>query len=170
MSKNSTAMPTPDAVADNGYGTTMEEKAAGRRTPRSLAPDEVEAVLARNWWGVLATSVGGRPYAVPVAYGYDGSALFIATGAGQKLDHVLQNPAVCFTITEVDDGSRWRSVVLTGEATTIPKLGARLAAFDVLRRQVAGRRKSTPRDVGKLASASVVRILPDARSGRACGD
>lgn len=170
MSKNSIAMPMPDAVANNGYGPSATEKSGSRRTPRALASDEIDGVLARNWWGVLATSVGGRPYAVPVAYGYDGSALFIATGAGQKLDYVLENPAICFTITEVDDGSRWRSVVLTGEAVTVPTLGARLAAFDVLRRQVAGRRKSTPRDAGKLASASVVRILPDARSGRACGD
>lgn len=111
---------------------------AGRTAPRrtrSLAPAEIDAVLRRNYWGILATAADRRPYAVPVVYGYDGSALYVATGPGRKLTNLLENPNVCVTIAEVEDAASWRSVVVAGEARPLEDLGERLAAFNILRRQ-----------------------------------
>jgi len=139
-----------------------------RRGPRALSPAEIEAILERNWWGVLATTVDGEPYGVPVAYGYDGDALYFATGPGRKLANLLANPLACFTITEVGAGDAgWCSVIVTGEAAPIESLAGRLRALNVLRGQVAGHRTASPRDAATAARASVVRLAPVERTGRA---
>jgi nitroimidazol reductase NimA-like FMN-containing flavoprotein (pyridoxamine 5'-phosphate oxidase superfamily) len=137
------------------------------RTPIPLDPPEIDAILRRNCWGVLATAAGQGAYAVPVIYGYDGSAVYMVSGPGRKLAALQENPAVCFTVAEVEaGGARWRSVVLHGEARPVEELLARIAAFNVLRRQVSGHRTASARDVTRLTSVAVVRIAPAEITGR----
>ena len=137
------------------------------RTPIPLDPAETDAILRRNCWGVLATAAGARAYAVPVIYGYDGSSIYLVSGPGRKLAAIRENPGVCFTVAEVEaGGARWRSVVLHGEAAPVEELLARIAAFNVLRRQISGHRTASARDVTRLTSAAVVRITPAEITGR----
>jgi hypothetical protein len=141
--------------------------ASHSRTTLPLDPAEIDAILRRNCWGVLATAAGARAYAVPVIYGYDGTAIYMVSGPGRKLTALQENPAVCFTLAEVEEGgARWRSVVLHGEARPVEELLARVAAFNVLRRQVSGHRTASVRDVTRLTSVAVVRITPAEISGR----
>jgi uncharacterized protein len=149
-------------------GATVTRSTPVRRGPRTLSRAEIETILGRNWWGVLATTLNGEPYGVPVAYGYDGDALYIATGPGRKLANLMANPLACFTITEVGAGDAgWCSVIVAGEATPIESLAERLRALNVLRRQVAGHRTASPRDAATAARASVIRLVPEERTGRA---
>ena len=137
------------------------------RTPIPLDPPEIDAILRRNCWGVLATAAGARAYAVPVMYGYDGSSIYMVSGPGRKLAALQENPGVCFTVAEVEaGGARWRSVVLHGEAVPVEELLARVAAFNVLRRQISGHRTASARDVTRLTSVAVVRITPAEITGR----
>ena len=137
------------------------------RTPIPLDPPEIDAILRRNCWGVLATAAGARAYAVPVIYGYDGSSIYMVSGPGRKLAALQENPGVCFTVAEVEaGGARWRSVVLHGEARPVEDLLARIAAFNVLRRQISGHRTASARDVTRLTSVAVVRIAPAEITGR----
>ena len=148
-------------------GTPTPGGPAHGRTPLPLDPAEIDAILRRNCWGVLSTAAGARAYAVPVIYGYDGSAIYLVSGPGQKLSALQENPGVCFTVAEVEaGGARWQSVVLLGEAGLVEGLLERVAAFNVLRRQISGHRTASARDVTRLASAAVVRVRPAEITGR----
>jgi hypothetical protein len=48
----------------------------------------------------------------------------------------------------------------------VEELLARIAAFNVLRRQVSGHRTASARDVTRLTSVAVVRIAPAEITGR----
>ena len=69
-----------------------EAPAAAPAASGSYPLDEARcrAVLRDIGWGVLAAVEGEtlpdvHPYSVPVAYAFDGDAIFVATRAGRKL-------------------------------------------------------------------------------------
>ena len=74
-----------------------------RRKDRQLTEEEAMDVVRKGKYGVLAT-VGddGKPYSVPLSYVLDeekGALYFHGTAAGgQKMDNILANPSVCFTV------------------------------------------------------------------------
>ena len=74
-----------------------------RRKDRQLTEEEAMDVVRKGEYGVLAT-VGddGKPYSVPLSYVLDeekGALYFHGTAAGgQKMDNILANPSVCFTV------------------------------------------------------------------------
>lgn len=74
-----------------------------RRKDRMLTEEEAMDVVRKGEYGVLST-VGedGKPYAVPLSYVLDEekkAIYFHGTAAGgQKMDNILANPAVCFTV------------------------------------------------------------------------
>ena len=140
----------------------------GRRTARDLRPDEIANFLERHHWGILATSLHDQPYAVPVVYGWDGQSLYFASAPGRKAEILRVNPRVCFTIPDVHDASKgWTSVVVTGRIEWVEDVAGKLAAFNILRKQVPG----SPRlsDAARLARASVASILVETVTGRAVG-
>jgi nitroimidazol reductase NimA-like FMN-containing flavoprotein (pyridoxamine 5'-phosphate oxidase superfamily) len=144
--------------------------AAPLRAPgvlRKMDPAEAADFLREREWGVLATAAAGRPYGVPVAYGYDGTHLYLATAPGRKAENLEQNPAVSLTVAEVESGSRWRCVIVTGTAERVSGARETLRAIDALRRQ----QRSAPSlaDAARLARARIVRITPDEISGRVRG-
>jgi nitroimidazol reductase NimA-like FMN-containing flavoprotein (pyridoxamine 5'-phosphate oxidase superfamily) len=85
-----------------------------------LPPDQIEDLLERSIIGRIAccghgTTGDGRPYLVPIAYGYDGEAIYAHSGPGRKLDFMRAEPRVTFEVDEGTAPDRWRSVIL--EAT-----------------------------------------------------
>lgn len=74
-----------------------------RRKDRQFTEEEAMDVVRKGEYGVLAT-VGddGKPYSVPLSYVLDeekGALYFHGTAAGgQKMDNILANPSVCFTV------------------------------------------------------------------------
>ena len=74
-----------------------------RRKDRQITEEEAMDVVRKGEYGVLAT-VGddGKPYSVPLSYVLDeekGALYFHGTAAGgQKMDNILANPSVCFTV------------------------------------------------------------------------
>jgi nitroimidazol reductase NimA-like FMN-containing flavoprotein (pyridoxamine 5'-phosphate oxidase superfamily) len=140
---------------------------AARSGPRELSPAEVSDLLAAQGWGVLATAGEDGPYAVPVAYALDGDALVIASGPGEKLRHLLADPRVCLTVTQVTDGDRWHCVVARGVARPVRSTGARVRALLAL----AGARGTRPTrtDLVRAARAHVFRLERLRVSGRARG-
>lgn len=74
-----------------------------RRKDRLLTEEEALDVLRKGEYGILGT-VGedGKPYAVPLSYVLDEekkAIYFHCTAAGgQKIDNIMANPAVCFTV------------------------------------------------------------------------
>jgi nitroimidazol reductase NimA-like FMN-containing flavoprotein (pyridoxamine 5'-phosphate oxidase superfamily) len=149
--------------------TVNQGQHGGSRTANVLSRAEVDEILGRNCWGVLAMVDGAAPYAVQVIYGYNGQDFVFANGPGHKFDVLQQNPRVTLVITEVENyGKRWRSVIVQGAVEWIDDLGGKISAFNTLRKQIpfSGQRV---RDVTKLASAKVARLVPSEITGRTAG-
>lgn len=148
----------------DGTGTS----GGGRFASREMDEAEVREHLRRNWWGDLATVGDGRPYAVPVVYGWDGDHFWIAARDGTKVRNIEGNPAVCLVVVEVrDDGAWWGSVMVKGRAEVVDGLSAHLSALRALRKQRGIPGKATPQDAMQFARAKVIRIDPVEITGRA---
>ena len=104
-------------------------------------------------------SIGdGRPYLVPLAYGFDGDAVYAHSGPGRKLDLMRSEPRVTFEVDEADASDRWRSVIAEGTFEEIDDPRQRNTALEVIY-GVDG--------VPDLGSQTVVfRIRLTSRSGR----
>ena len=74
-----------------------------RLKDRMLTEEEAMDVVRKGEYGVLST-VGedGKPYAVPLSYVLDEEKKVIyfhgTAAGGQKMDNILANPSVCFTV------------------------------------------------------------------------
>lgn len=128
-----------------------------------LPPDEIEQLLRTAIVGRIACcghgAVGdGRPYLVPLAYGYDGEAVYAHSGPGRKLDLMRAEPRVTFEVDEAQAPDRWRSVIAEGIFEEIDDPRRRLDALAVI---------YGPAAIPDLGSQTVVfRLRLTARSGR----
>ena len=132
-------------------------------TIRVLPAEEIEELLRTAIVGRIACcghgAVGdGRPYLVPLAYGYDGNAIYAHSGPGRKLDLMRTEPRVTFEVDEAQASDRWRSVIAEGTFEEIDDPLQRTAALTVIYGETG---------IPDLGSQTVVfRIVFTSRSGR----
>lgn len=81
----------------------------------------------------------GYPYAIPVNYVYDGTAIFIHSAArGHKIDALRRNPKCTLCIVDKDDvipeefTSYFRSVIVFGMAQFVESTDEKIAALRLL--------------------------------------
>ncbi len=149
--------------------TTLAEP--GTRCPeaeRKLAPDEVARRIGAAGWAVISVLEGSRPYAVPMAYGYDGRSFFVASGPGRKRRALERQPLVCLTILGAADESGTGSyVVVTGRATPVRSLASRLRAGLLILRRFSRSGIPSLADFRRMLKGRVFRIDPYEVLGRA---
>ncbi len=134
---------------------------------REMTGEEIEVLLARSWWGSLATVEKEGPYAVPVIYGYNGRDFYVASRPGRKISNLEKNPAVCLTVVEAESlGGAWSSVVVLGNAGLVHGFRGHVSAIRALRGQVGRGGKVNPKDIARMAEARVIRISPREITGR----
>ena len=90
------------------------QPSAPSRMLSELTPQEIDHMLANQFFGRIGCAGEGRVLIVPVGYYYDGQCIYGLTREGTKIQFLRQNPAVCFEIDEVTAIDRWRSVVVEG--------------------------------------------------------
>ena len=75
-----------------------------RKKRQQLSKKESLAALQRGSSGVLALSGDNEyPYAVPISYVLDGSAIYFHSAAeGHKIDAIRRNPKASFSVTDMD--------------------------------------------------------------------
>ena len=107
---------------------------------------EMEQILQAETIGYLGLSVDGKPYVVPLNYGYiEGKILFHCALSGLKLDYLQENPQVCFTVGRQSGEVRRHaegdpchidseSVICYGRARIIEDLEERKAVLDAFNR------------------------------------
>ena len=128
-----------------------------------LASEEIEELLRTAIVGRIACcghgAVGdGRPYLVPLAYGYDGNAIYAHSGPGRKLDLMRAEPRVTFEVDEAQAPDRWRSVIAEGTFEEVHDPARRTAALTVIYGETG---------IPDLGTQTVVfRIVLTSRSGR----
>jgi len=150
-----------------------------RRADREITErKEIEDILRRSTVCRLALIDGGRPYLVPLCFGYDAGILYFHSAlVGKKNDLLKKNRNVCFefdadTIAVPADTScgwtmRYRSVIGYGIADFVEDPGEKRAALDVIMRQYAeGTHEYTDETLRKTAVIKVeIREISGKKSG-----
>ena len=127
-----------------------------------LPDDQIEALLRTALVGRIACcapEIDPRPYLVPLAYGYDGEAVYAHSGPGRKLRLMRANPLVTFEVDRAEASDCWRSVIADGVYEEITDPAARDRALRIV--------YPPPAAVPPLGPETVVyRIRLTAKSGR----
>jgi nitroimidazol reductase NimA-like FMN-containing flavoprotein (pyridoxamine 5'-phosphate oxidase superfamily) len=103
---------------------------------------EIDAIILKAQVCRLGMVDGGRPYIVPMNFGYDGSFYFHCAKEGRKIDILRRSPQVCFEL-EVDHGLvtgdlaceytyDFESVMGEGVAELIDESSAKRTALDII--------------------------------------
>jgi nitroimidazol reductase NimA-like FMN-containing flavoprotein (pyridoxamine 5'-phosphate oxidase superfamily) len=135
---------------------------------RDLPPEAIEALLQTALVGRIACCAHGadgedggdaRPYVVPLAYGYDGEAVYAHSGPGRKIRLMRAQPLVCFEVDQAEAPDRWRSAIAEGVYEELTDPAARARALRVV--------YPLPAPLPALDPATIVyRIRLTGRSGR----
>jgi uncharacterized protein len=81
-----------------------------------MTREEMEELLRGARYGHLGCTRDGQPYVVPMSYAYDDGAVYLFTTEGTKTEYMAANREVCFQVEEVEDETKWSSVMLSGRA------------------------------------------------------
>lgn len=115
------------------------------RGKQLLSTEDIAVVMGRCTNGVLAC-LGDEdyPYAVPMSYVYLDNTIYFHSGkAGHKIDAIMKNPKVSFTVIDKDTivseeyTSYFRSVIAFGKARIVEG-DERLSAFAALVEKYSG--------------------------------
>lgn len=111
-----------------------------RRARQQLSRAECDAILQRGTSGVLALAGDdGYPYAVPISYLYDGTALYFHCAlTGHKLDAIRRCDKASFCVVDQDQvvpreyTSYFRSVIAFGRIAILEEEAGKRAAIEKL--------------------------------------
>jgi uncharacterized protein len=130
-----------------------------------LPDDEIEELLRTAVVGRIACCAhgvdggDGRPYVVPLAYGYDGEAIYAHSAVGRKVRLMRAQPLVTIEVDEAEAADRWRSVIADGLYQELTDQADRVRAIAVIYPDPAKRPHLDEETV-------VYRIRLTAKSGR----
>ena len=137
----------------------------------------IERMLSESRHGVLATaSLDGQPYATPINHYYrDGKLYFHCALHGRKLDNILANPQVCFTVYEAqrlmlgekvcDCSQRYESVICFGNARLLEDSAMKADILTRLTEHYAGREFAPPAPA-RVDGTAVVEITVTEMTGK----
>ena len=116
-----------------------------RRKKQLLTVEDTKIVLDRCTNGILAClGDEGYPYAVPLSYVYtEDKIYFHSAKTGHKVDAILNNPKVSFTVVDEDTivseeyTTYFRSVIAFGKARIVEN-SERITAFKALVNKYSG--------------------------------
>ncbi|MEW5918878.1 MAG: pyridoxamine 5'-phosphate oxidase family protein, partial [Gemmatimonadota bacterium] len=122
---------------------------------RVLDRAECHQLLSERGWGVVSVTevADARPYAVPVAYAFDGEDIYIAMRRGRKLRALEMYPGLCLTVLDVTHVGKWRSVLVIGKARWLTDAADRARAIRAFVRQQGVGDAMTPIDAARFVGA-----------------
>ncbi|MDQ3411093.1 MAG: pyridoxamine 5'-phosphate oxidase family protein [Chloroflexota bacterium] len=130
-----------------------------------LPNDEIEDLLRTAIVGRIAccghgpSGDNGRPFLVPLAYGYDGEHIYAHSGPGRKIRLMRAQPLVSFEVDTAEAPDRWRSVIADAVYEELTEPEARERALAIIYPV-----PTTRPDLG--ADTIVYRLRLTAKSGR----
>jgi nitroimidazol reductase NimA-like FMN-containing flavoprotein (pyridoxamine 5'-phosphate oxidase superfamily) len=149
-----------------------------RRKDREITDRaEIEAIITKAQVCRLAMADEGRPYIVPLCFGYEDNKLYFhSANTGKKLDILKKNQQVCFEFDvgcEVRTGPEacnwgmlYRSVIGYGMASFVESPASKRRALDIIMRQY-GSNLNDYSDA-KVRNTVVIRIDIDSLTGKFC--
>lgn len=145
-----------------------------RRFKQALPPEDVDRILTRGKYCVLAVSGDDDyPYAVPVNYVYYGDAIYIHSAAqGHKIDALRHNPKCSLCIVDKDDvipeefTSYFRSVTVFGKAHFVESTDEKIAALRLLADKYSRGIDPEAEIARFIRTVCIVRIAIDSVTGK----
>ncbi len=100
---------------------------AMRKSEREIDSQRAGEILKRGEYGVLSLMTQeGYPYGVPMSYAVEGDHIYFhCAGEGQKIDAIVQNPSVCFTVVGTTEvlpkgfSTKYESVIVFGHVAFV---------------------------------------------------
>lgn len=90
-----------------------------------MSAAEIDDFLSSHETGVLSLARDNEPYSIPISYGYDAESRsfylrLVSTPESKKREFLSSNPGARIVVyDENDDGTRYRSVLASGEIEKI---------------------------------------------------
>lgn len=103
---------------------------AMRKSDRQLSEEAAWDILNKGEYGILSViTKNNEPYGIPLNYVLDGKKLlFHCAKEGKKLDAILKNPDVCFTVVGSSEvvpdkyTTKYDSAIVFGKASVVEDL------------------------------------------------
>jgi hypothetical protein len=150
-----------------------------RRKEKEISDKTImESIILRSSVCRLALSEEGRPYVVPLCFGYkDNIVYFHSAREGIKLDILKQNNKVCIEfdidheIVEADDacgwGMKYQSVIGFGKGSIIDDLEKKRKALDIIMQQYS--RSSYEFPDSKVKKTVIIKVEIEHMTGKKSG-
>jgi Predicted flavin-nucleotide-binding protein len=148
-----------------------------RRNDREISDlGEIESIIQRADICRLAFCDRGKPYVVPLCFGYRREAIYFHSAReGRKLDMIRNNRQVCFEmdidqelIRSIDRCSmRYRSVIGSGLARIVEERDVMAEALDLIMRHY--RQEPFIYSEETLESTVIIKVEIEELTGKACG-
>ena len=110
---------------------------------KTLTRAEIDEFLKSHRVGVLSMTDGKTPYAIPLAYSYDGENIYLTmANQGRKAQYLKNNTPVCFIIYWIPEGfgapgkMSYTSIICDGVLNHIIDPGELTGAVRTLERQM----------------------------------
>jgi nitroimidazol reductase NimA-like FMN-containing flavoprotein (pyridoxamine 5'-phosphate oxidase superfamily) len=98
----------------------------------NLNRHEIDQLLRAQQIGRLGLFGEGKVYVFPVAYGYDGDAIYLISREGLKARLMRAHPEVCLEVADITSPAQWRTVLAHGTFEELTEQAGRDAAFAVI--------------------------------------
>ncbi len=121
-----------------------------RRSERGIFDrEQIDSIISRSPVCRLGLVVDGRPYVVPLCFGYDGQAVFLHVAtAGKKLAGLRENNQVCLEfdipgeVTRSPDACSWsmsyESVIANGSVEFLESVAEKRSALMTIMKHYGG--------------------------------
>ncbi len=122
--------------------------------PRAITEKKefIEIILQCKWCHLAMTDLEGKPYLLPLNFGYKDDVIYLhGAQKGKKIDILRQHPDVCVNFTTdhllryqneqvaCSWSMKYRSVLCYGQAEFITLAEEKIAAFHIVMAQYANR-------------------------------
>jgi nitroimidazol reductase NimA-like FMN-containing flavoprotein (pyridoxamine 5'-phosphate oxidase superfamily) len=148
-----------------------------RRKDREITDkNEIQKIIARSEICYLGLCNGKEPYVVPMNFGYlDDAIYFHCALSGKKLEYIRNNPQVCIAFTSDYKlqltgephlwTTRYRSVIVRGNATILSKTEEKLQGINILLKQYSDKTSEINDKI--LANVMIIRVKIKEMTGKA---
>jgi nitroimidazol reductase NimA-like FMN-containing flavoprotein (pyridoxamine 5'-phosphate oxidase superfamily) len=137
-----------------------------RKSEREITErEEIDRIIRESKICHLGLIADGRPYVVPVTFGYGNNAIYFHSASeGRKIRAIKHNDQVCFNIIgesqTVNDGKRctvkYKSVTGDGVARIIEDTAEKMLGFKLMMQHNLGQELPVPPEM--LKSTLVIKI------------
>lgn len=84
---------------------------------KNLEEKEIEYILENNYIGQLGYIFNNTPFVIPITYFLDKekNAIICYSGDGHKMNAMRKNPTVSMLVSDVENVTNWKSVLVHGK-------------------------------------------------------